>query len=86
MLKKLDGYDYILANVMNMSRYASREYGVTYNTELFMSKLAEKGLSGSAVVPNLDNDEDWSTFYEALKQGCKSELATIAGNQTTGSQ
>jgi len=39
-LNELSKYDLVLANVVNMSRYASREYGVSYNTELFMRKLS----------------------------------------------
>lgn len=42
VLESLSHYDLILANVQNMSRYASKEFGVTENTEYFMQRLLER--------------------------------------------
>ena len=49
-------------------------------------KLAEREISGPAVVPNPDLDENWSQFYKESKGACKEQLAIMPGSQTTGSQ
>jgi len=49
-------------------------------------KLAEREISGPAVVPNPDLDETWSQFYKESKRACKERLAIMPSSQTTGSQ
>ena len=57
-----------------------------FRTAGLRKKLAEKGISGSAVVPNPAHDADWNVFYEELISSFKRQLGAIADNQTTGSQ
>ena len=38
-------------------------------------KLAEREISGTAVVPNPDLDETWNQFYKESKRACKEQLA-----------
>jgi hypothetical protein len=49
-------------------------------------KLAEREISGPAVVPNLTHDETWSAFYEKSKAACKEQLSVIVDNQTIASR
>jgi hypothetical protein len=49
-------------------------------------KLAEREISGPAVVPNLTHDETWSSFYEESKGACMEQLAVIVDNQTIASR
>ncbi|MEZ5023121.1 MAG: serine hydrolase [Chitinophagales bacterium] len=41
-LKVLERYDYVLANTLDMSRYASKQYGISTNTEKFLGQLSKK--------------------------------------------
>ncbi len=41
-LKILESYDYVLANTLDMSRYARKQFGVSTNTEKFMAALSKK--------------------------------------------
>jgi beta-glucosidase-like glycosyl hydrolase/CubicO group peptidase (beta-lactamase class C family) len=43
VLNSLSHFDVVLANVQNMSRYSSKEYGVTANTEMFLQQLQSRG-------------------------------------------
>ena len=49
-------------------------------------KLAEREISGTAVVPNPDIDETWSQLYKELKRVCKERLAVMPDSQTTESR
>ncbi len=42
VLKVLDKYDIAIVNVQNMSRYASKKFGVSANTEKFAAQLSKK--------------------------------------------
>lgn len=48
--------------------------------------LAERQISGSAIVPNVENDTSWRTFYEDARTAFKNQLFTIAGMETTAAQ
>ena len=41
-LKVLERYDYVLANTLDMSRYASKQYGISTNTEKILGQLSKK--------------------------------------------
>lgn len=41
-LKVLKAYDIVIANTMDMSRYASKQFGITSNTEKFMAELSQQ--------------------------------------------
>jgi len=43
-------------------------------------KLADRGISGSAVVPNIALDKDWIQFYQRLVEKCKEDLSAIANS------
>lgn len=38
---------------------------------------AEQGISGSALVPNLDRDPAWKQFFEQARQDCKESIAGL---------
>lgn len=44
------------------------------------NRLNEKGISGSAVVPNLDSDEKWNGYYLNLKEDFKEKIRLIEDN------
>jgi len=44
------------------------------------NRLNEKGISGTAVVPNLDSDEEWNGYYLNLKKEFKKEIQLIEDN------
>ena len=39
------------------------------------TRLAEKGISGTAVVPNLNRDPEWLTYYGQAVRECREALA-----------
>ena len=38
-------------------------------------QLSDQGISGSAVIPNVDRNPSWMRFYDQEKQACKAKLA-----------
>jgi len=44
--------------------------------------LEERHISGSAVVPNVDQDASWQTLYEKSIGECKKQLSIIADRET----
>jgi len=49
-------------------------------TEKSLMALKENGVSGSAVVPNLDNIPEWNEFLKTLRRKYQERLQTIANN------
>ncbi len=41
------------------------------------NRLNEKGISGTAVVPNLDSDKEWNGYYLDLKEEFKEKIKLI---------
>ncbi|MBW2005778.1 MAG: hypothetical protein JRI72_14490 [Deltaproteobacteria bacterium] len=46
-------------------------------TEKSLMTLKESGVSGSAVVPNLDNIPEWNEFLKTLRERYQEQLQTI---------
>ena len=44
------------------------------------NRLNEKGISGTAVVPNLDSDKEWNGYYLNLKKEFKEKIKLISDN------
>jgi hypothetical protein len=40
-------------------------------------QLSVQGISGPAVIPNVDRDPDWKRFYDQEKKACKKKLAGL---------
>lgn len=49
-------------------------------TEKSLLALKESGVSGSAVVPNLDNIPEWNEFLKKLRKSYRERLQTIENN------
>jgi len=49
-------------------------------TEKSLLALKESGVSGSAVVPNLDNIPEWNEFLKTLRKRYQERLRTIENN------
>ena len=49
-------------------------------TEKSLMTLKESGVSGSAVVPNLDNIPEWNEFLKTLRERYQEQLQTIENN------
>jgi len=49
-------------------------------TEKSLLALKESGVSGSAVVPNLDNIPEWNEFLKTLRKRYLEQLQTIENN------
>ena len=48
-----------------------------YFADVLKKRLSVQGLSGSAVVPNLDPDPSWKHFYEQGIQACRDKIAGL---------
>jgi len=48
--------------------------------------LREKQITGSAVIPGVDNDASWKAFYESSKADCKKQLSITADRETIGAR
>ena len=44
------------------------------------TRLNEKEISGAAVVPNLDSDKEWNSYYLTLKKEFKEKINLIEDN------
>jgi hypothetical protein len=42
-----------------------------------LSEFKAKGISGTALVPNMDNDEVWLSFAKGLKDGFKQKIQAL---------
>jgi len=49
-------------------------------TNEMKNRLNEKGISGTAVVPNLDSDKEWNGYYLNLKKEFKEKIKLISDN------
>ncbi len=48
-----------------------------YFADALKEQLSVQGISGSAVVPNLEPDPSWKHFYEQEIQACRDEIAGL---------
>src|SRR4030042_2315589 len=46
-------------------------------TDQLIKKLTGKGVSGAAVIPNLERDPSWKRYYDQEKQACKEKLVGL---------
>lgn len=46
-------------------------------TDQLINQLSEQGISGSAVVPNLDRDSSWIQFLALEKTSCKEKMLNL---------
>lgn len=48
-----------------------------YFAKVLKKRLSVQGISGSAVVPNLDPDPSWKHFYEQEIKACRDKIAGL---------
>ena len=48
--------------------------------KIFMERLKKRGISGSAVIPNINADPEWKNFLKDLKDTFRKEIATLFRN------
>ena len=70
--------------IVEFQKKISGEKGIKMDE--LRKKLAERGISGPAVVPNPALDASWNAFYETSESSCKGQLGVIVGSQTTDPQ
>ncbi|OGP50292.1 MAG: hypothetical protein A2Y79_00950 [Deltaproteobacteria bacterium RBG_13_43_22] len=46
-------------------------------TDHLIKQLTGKGVSGAAVIPNLERDPSWKRYYDQEKQACKEKLVGL---------
>lgn len=71
-----------IASLKNLQKeYNSEKEGTKKAfTEKSLLALKESGVSGSAVVPNLDNIPEWDQFLKGLRKRYQERLKTIENN------
>jgi hypothetical protein len=71
-----------IASLKNLQKEYNSEKESTKKavTEKSLLALKESGVSGSAVVPNLDNIPEWNEFLKTLHKRYQERLQTIENN------
>jgi hypothetical protein len=79
-LSEVAGCD--IATLKNLQKeYTSEKEGTKKAfTEKSLLALKESDVSGSAVVPNLDNIPEWNEFLKTLRKRYQEQLQTIENN------
>jgi len=74
--------NYNITSLKNLQKeYNSEKEGTKKAfTEKSLLALKESGVSGSAVVPNLDNIPEWNEFLKSLRKRYQERLHTIENN------
>ena len=49
-------------------------------TAFIKGQLLNQGISGTAVIPNLEGDPAWKNIYERAMQACKEEISAFKDN------
>ena len=76
-LSKIAGFDVSLLTVFQKDYLAEREETERAFKESALSALEERGVSGSAVVPNLSQDPDWDQSLRSLRERYQERLTAI---------
>jgi len=76
-LSEIAGFDVSLLAVLQKEYRAEREETERAFNERALSALEERGVSGSAVVPNLSQDPDWDQSLRSLRKRYQERLTII---------
>ena len=76
-LSEIAGFDILPLNTLQKEYQAEKQEATRAFNERTLSALEEKGISGSAVVPNLSHDPDWDQFLKGLRKRYQERLKMI---------
>ncbi|MFW6115174.1 MAG: hypothetical protein ACOC6E_02630 [Thermodesulfobacteriota bacterium] len=67
-LKEIGGIDISSLSLLQQEYLSEKEAAKREITEKSFAELQHKGITGSAVVPNLENNPDWKNFSDRLNK------------------
>jgi len=76
-LNEISGFDIAPLTILQKEYQAEKQEATRTFNERTLSALEEKGISGSAVVANLDQDPDWDQYLKDLRNRYQERLTTI---------
>ena len=76
-LKDVVGFDAAALDALQQEYKADEERARRSFAEETLSELKEKGVSGSAVVPNLDGIPEWVQFQRELTERYREKIANL---------
>jgi hypothetical protein len=76
-LSEIAGFDVSLLTVLQKEYQAEREQSERAFKERALAALEERGVSGSAVVPNLGRDPDWDQSLRSLRKRYQERLTIV---------
>ena len=76
-LKEVVGFDAAALDALQQEYKAEKETARRSFAEETLSELKEKGVSGSAVVPNLDGIPEWVRFQRELTERYREKIANL---------
>jgi len=76
-LKEISGFDTAFLSNLQEEYQSEREKTKRAFQEKGLVTLQEKGVSGSAVVPNLEKNPDWNQFIDNLRRRYLERLETV---------
>ena len=76
-LSEIAGFDVSLLTVLQKEYQGEREESERAFQERALSALEDRGVSGSAVVPNLSQDPDWLQSLRSLRERYQERLRAI---------
>ena len=79
-LSEITNYDMTSLNNLQKEYTSEKEDTKKAVTEKSLLTFKEKGISGSAVVVNLDNISEWNKFHKTLRKRYQERLQTIENN------
>jgi hypothetical protein len=76
-LSEIAGFDVSVLTVLQKEYQVEREASERAFKERALSALEERGVSGSAVVPNLSHDPDWDQSLRSLRKRYQERLTIV---------
>jgi hypothetical protein len=76
-LSEIAGFDILPLTVLRKEYQAEKEETKRAFNDSALLSLKERGVSGSAVVPNLSQDSDWDQFLKGLRKRYRERLKII---------
>jgi len=76
-LKEVVGFDAAAVDALQQEYKAEKETARRSFAEETLSELKEKGVSGSAVVPNLDGISEWVRFQRELTERYREKIGQL---------
>jgi len=79
-LKEIRGFDTAFLSNLQEEYQSEREKTERAFHEKSLVTLQEKGVSGSAVVPNLEKNPEWNQFIDTLRSRYLERIETLESN------